>query len=112
MFGSKEKSIEKLIKKGKWEALTKKFMQADSETRLVLAKESAKADNPGVNSILTTLIRDSDEKVQLEAVKSIGITGKDHEVAQLQWLLTNTPEEKSGLRDAIQEAISKVRGKR
>ncbi len=112
MFGSKEKSIEKLIKKDKWEALTKKYLQSDSETRLILAKACAKAENPGVNSILTTLIRDSDEKVQLEAVRSIAITGKDHEVAQLQWLLSNTPEEKSVLRDAIQDAISKVRGKR
>jgi len=112
MFSSKEKTIEKLIKKGKWEALNKKFLGSDKETRLVLAKACAKADNPGVNSILTTLIRDSDEKVQLEAVKSIAVTGKDHEVAQLQWVLSNTPKENSVLHDAVQYAISQVRGKR
>lgn len=112
MFGSKEKGIEKLIRKGKWEALNKKFLNGDAATRLILAKECAKAGDPGVNSVLTTLIRDEDEKVQLAAVKSIGITGKDHEVAQLQWLLSNTPESKSELIAALQDAISKVRGKR
>lgn len=112
MFGSKEKTIEKMIKKGKWEQLSKKFLTSDTETRLILAQACAKADNPGVNSLLTTLIRDKDEKVQMEAVKSIAITGKDHEVAQLQWLLTNTPADKTVLIDAIQHAIAEVRGKR
>lgn len=112
MFGSKESKIEKLIKKGKWETLNKKFLSADPQTRLTLAKACATAGDPGVNSILTTLIRDPDEKVQMEAVKSIAITGKDHEVAQLQWLLSNTPEEKTELREAIQYAIANVRGKR
>lgn len=112
MFGSKEQNIEKLVKKGKWETLNKKFLTSDPQTRLILAKTCAKASNPGVNGILTTLIRDPDEKVQLEAVRSIAITGKDHEVAQLQWLLSNTSEEKATLYGAVQEAISKVRGKR
>ena len=112
MFGSKESSIEKLIKKGKWESLNKKYLSSDPQTRLALAKSCAKAGDPGVNSILTTLIRDPDEKVKMEAVKSIAITGKDHEVAQLQWLLSNTPAENTELIEAVQFAISQVRGKR
>lgn len=112
LFGSKESKIENLIKKGKWETVNKKFLSGDPQTRLTLARACAKAGDPGVNSILTILIRDPDENVQMEAVKSITITGKDHEVAQLQWLLSNTPEEKAELREAIQVAIANVRGKR
>jgi hypothetical protein len=112
MFGSKEKKISRLIQKGKWEELNKKFLNSDTETKIMLAQECSKATDPGVNSILTTLIRDSDKRVQLAAVKSIAMTGKDHEVAQLQWLLSNTPEENKELIAAVQEAISKVRGRR
>lgn len=112
MFGSKEKKIENLIRKGKWEALSKKFLKADAATRLVLAQECAKAGDPGVNSLLSTLIRDEDEKVQLAAVKSIAITGKDHEVAQLQWVLSNTPESNTELTEALHNAISNCRGRR
>lgn len=111
MFGSKEKKIENLIKKGKWEALSK-FLSADVGTRLALAKACANTKDPGVNSLLTTLIRDKDEKVQLEAVKSIAVTGKDHEVAQLQWVLSNAPANKTELIAATQNAIASVRGKR
>lgn len=112
MFGSKEQKVLHLIQKGKWEELNRRYLNSDAETRLMLAQECSKANDPGVNSILTTLIRDSDKRVQLAAVKSIAITGKDHEVAQLQWLLSNTPEENGELLIAIHEAISNVRGKR
>ena len=37
MFGSKSK-IEKLIRKGKWEILSKKYLYGNKETRLMLAK--------------------------------------------------------------------------
>ena len=112
MFGSKEKKISRLIQKGKWEELNRKFLNSDAETKLILAQECSKAKDPGVNSILTFLMRDSDRRVQLAAVKSIAVTGKDHEVAQLQWLLSNMPEEDKELFIAVQEAISKVRGRR
>lgn len=112
MFSSKEKNVLHLIEKGKWEDLNRKYLNSNAETRLMLAQECSKAKDPGVNSILTSLIRDSDKKVQLAAVKSIAITGKDHEVAQLQWLLSNTPEEDKELIVAVHEAISKVRGQR
>lgn len=112
MFGNAEKKIEKLIRKGKWEDLSKKFLAANAETRLILAEQCGKSNEPGVNSVLNKLLRDPDERVQLAAVKSIGITGTDHEVAQLQWLLSNTSEDKKELISALHDSISKVRGKR
>ncbi|HAA25050.1 MAG TPA: HEAT repeat domain-containing protein [Ruminiclostridium sp.] len=112
MFGNAEKKIEKMIRKGKWEALTKKYLVADAQKRLILAEQCAKSNDPGVNTILNKLLRDPDERVQLAAVKSLGITGTDHEVAQLQWLLSNTSEDKKELISALHDSISKVRGKR
>ncbi len=111
MLGNAEKKIEKMVLKNKWESLSR-FIDSNAETRLILATQCAKATEPGVNSILTKLIRDEDDRVQLEAVKSIGLTGKDHEVAQLQWVLSNISEDQKELKAALQESISKVRGKR
>lgn len=112
MFGSKESKIARLIKKGKWEILSKKYLNADTETKKILARECAKAKDSGVNSILSTLTRDSDPQVQLEAVKALAVTGKDHEVAQLQWVLSQVPEDNKEMKEAVEHAIASCRGRR
>lgn len=112
MFGNKEKKIESLIKKGNWDVLMKKFLHADTSTKVMLAKGCANSKDPGVNSLLTSLIRDTDYNVRLEAVKAIAVTGKEHEVAQLQWLLDNTPENETEMISAIHTAISNSKGRR
>jgi len=112
MFGSKESKIANLIKKGNWDVLSKKYLNADSDTKVTLARECAKANDPGVNSLLTTLTRDSDPKVQLEAVKALAVTGKDREVAQLQWMLSQVPAENKELKEAVEHAIGSCRGRR
>ena len=112
MFGSKEKKIGNLIKRKKWDILKKKYLYADTDTRLLLAKECGNSMDPGVNTILVALFRDPDENVQLESVRAMAKTGKDHEVSQLQWLLSNTPDDKEELKYAIQTAISNIRGKK
>ena len=73
MFGSKEEKIEKMVLKGKWDDIGNKYLNSDTETRLILAQECAKSNDYNVNSIMSILIRDSDEKVKLAAIKSIGI---------------------------------------
>ncbi|NLX78201.1 MAG: HEAT repeat domain-containing protein [Clostridiaceae bacterium] len=112
MFGSKESKIARLIKRGKWDAISRKYLNSDTETKIILARECAKSKNPGVNSILSTLTRDSDSNVQLEAVKALQVTGKEHEVAQLQWLLNQVPEDNSEMIKAIELAIDSCRGRR
>jgi len=112
MFGSKQSKIEKLVLKGKWDKINKKYLNGDAKTRLLLAQACAKAKDMGVNNILAVLLRDPDEKVQLAAIKSIGITGRDHEAAQLQWIIENTPAEKTEIIDAAKEAFSMVRGRK
>lgn len=111
LFGSKENKIARLIKKGKWDVLSK-YLNGDTETKILLARECAKSNNPGVNSLLSTLLRDNDPKVQLEAVKALAVTGKDHEVAQLQWLLSQVPEDNRELKEAVEHAIGNCRGRR
>lgn len=112
MFGSKREKIEKMVSKAKWDDISDKYLNSDTETRLILAEECAKAQHYGVNNILSLLLRDSDEKVKMAAITSIGITGKDHESSQLEWLLSNTPDDKKELRAALQASILKVRGKK
>ncbi len=112
MFGSKAEKIEKLVLKGKWDDLGDKYINADTETRLILAQECAKSTDYKVNSILSILLRDPDENVKLTAIKSIGVTGTDRETAQLEWLSSNTPDNKTEILAALQESILKVRGKK
>ena len=112
MFDSKAEKIEKLVLKGKWDDLGNKYLNSDTETRLILAQECSKSTDYNVNNLLSILMRDTDEKVKLAAIKSIGITGKDHECAQLEWLMSNTPEDKKEIITALQDSISKVRRKK
>jgi hypothetical protein len=112
MFGSKESKIEKMVQKGKWDKLNKMLRKDDVETRLLIAKQCEKSESPNVNSILALLIRDDNQKVQLAAIKSISVTGKDHEAAQLQWLLSNTPEKETEVIKALHEALPKITGRR
>ena len=112
MFGDKTEKIEKMVQKGKWDDLSTKFLNSDTETRLIMAQACAKSTDYNVNTLLSFLIRDKDDNVKLAAIKSIGITGKDHESAQLEWLMSITPEDKTEIIAALQDSISKVRRKR
>lgn len=112
MFGSKAEKIEKMVLKGKWDDIGNKYLNSDTETRLILAQECAKSTDYKVNSILSILLRDSDEKVKLAAIKSIGITGKDHECSQLEWVMSNIPDDKTEILSALQDSIAKCRRKR
>ncbi len=112
MFGSKERKIEKMVQKAKWDKLNKMLLKADADTRLLIAQECQKAQDPGVNSILSLLIRDGDKRVRIAAIKSMGVTGRNHEVAQLEWVLSNTPADETDVIEAVHEALPKLRNKK
>ena len=103
--------IEHLIQKGHWDKLENKYLKGDTETKLALAKACAGSEADESCNILVTLLRDSEEAVQLEAVHSLGKIGNDHTTGQLQWLLNQLPAEKTELINAIHEAIKNVRHK-
>lgn len=108
----KERRIEKMVLKRKWDAINKKILPGDSETRLILAKKCALSDDLNVNNVLTVLIRDEDEVIQLTAIKSLAHTGRQREGAQLQWLMANLPPEKEELRQAARDTFGKIKDKK
>ena len=110
-MSDKAAKIEKLVDKKHWAKLESKYLNGDEETKIALAKACSKANADETVNMLVTLLHDSSESVQLEAVKSLGVVGNDHATAQLQWLLDQLSADKTELIDAIHEAISHVRHK-
>ena len=65
---------------------------------------------PGMEQVWQ-MMHDENAQVQLTAVKSLGKIGDDHATAQLQWLLSQTSEDKKELIAAIHDAIKHVKNK-
>ena len=102
---------EKLVEKKKWEKLKNKFLYGSDETRLALAAACGASDTDEACNILISLLHDENAQFQLTAVKSLGKIGDDHATAQLQWLLSQTSEDKKELIAAIHDAIKHVKNK-
>lgn len=102
---------EKLVEKKKWEKLKNKFLYGDDAMRLALATACGSSDTDEACNILISLLHDENAQVQLAAVKSLGKIGDDHATAQLQWLLSQTGEDKKELIEAIHDAIKHVKNK-
>ncbi|MFZ2539639.1 MAG: HEAT repeat domain-containing protein [Oscillospiraceae bacterium] len=112
MFGDKDAELEKWISTGKWDKIEKKFLYSNDENRLTLAKAlSTTSADEGYNA-LVSLIKDENKDVQLEAIKSLGVTGSERAAAQLQWVLAKTPPTNTATIAALQAAITKVRTKK
>jgi len=108
MFGSKEDRLRKLIRKNRWGKISKILETADSQTKILFASECGSTKNEKSLNYLIALLRDDDEKVQLEAVKALGLLGKDSAKTHLLDILNNLPKEKTELYNAIRESISKI----
>lgn len=106
-----EEKIRKLLEKNHWDKIQKKYLNADTATKVELANVCADFDSDESTNVLINLLHDSESTVQLAAVHSLGKIGNDHATAQLQWLLSNISPEQTDLRDAIHSAISNVRHK-
>jgi len=108
MFGSKEDRLRRLIRKNRWGKISKILETADSQTKILFASECGSSKNEKSLNYLIALLRDEDEKVQLEAVKSLGLLGKESAKTHLLDILNNLPKEKTELNNAIRESISKI----
>lgn len=111
MFGNKSEEAEKLVKEGKWDKLSKKFLNGNDEERLAAAKALSTSHADEAYNALIDLLKDSNHEVVMAAVLSLSANATDRAASQLQWLLTKTPATDKALCDAIQAAISNVRGK-
>ena len=105
-----EAKMERLVEKKHWDKL-RKHVDGKKEEKLALAQACSTSDADEGCNILVTLIHDSDQDVQLAAVKSLGVIGNDHATVHLQWLLTQVTPDQQELIDAIHSAIKSVRNK-
>lgn len=112
MFGSKNEEAEKFVKDAKWDKLGKKYVCGDDAARLAAAEALKNSHADEAYNYLIDLLKDSNKDVQLAAIKSLGISGTDRAVAQLQWVLSKVPESDKVRLDAIHDSIAKVRGKK
>ena len=109
MFGSKQEKIEKMVKKNDWTKLNKECSRADAKTCVMIAKACAASNEDGSFNLLSILIRDADEQVQREAIRSLGETGNDHATAELQWIMTKIPEGNKETLKVAHDALEQVR---
>ncbi len=103
-----EKKIARLIKRESWTKIQKMLEKGQSDTRVRITAALGTSRNDDAFNILVMLLRDNDEKVQLEAIKSMGELGVDRAKVHLQDMGSKLPDEKAELIDAIKESIAKI----
>ena len=111
MSGSKEQQAAKaakLVKRQRWGKIGKMLEKGDPETRIALASELGNTTDDNAFNYLISLLKDTDEKVQLQAVKSLGVHGEDRAKTFLQNMMSSLPKEKKELADAIRESIAQI----
>lgn len=109
MFGNGKNQFDQLVAKNKWEKVQSKLEKANSQTRLEIAEACSRSSEDESMNILIRLMTDSDEAVQMQAVKSLGISGRPNAKTHLQWLSERLPATgKETLKAAIKEAFVNI----
>lgn len=108
MFFNNENQMEHLVKKHQWDKIHKKLPGADAQARLALAAACGGLSDENASNILINLLKDSDEKVLLQTVKSLGDVGRDNAKTHLQALFDRLPEDNTLMKNTIRESISKI----
>lgn len=104
----RQKKITAMVKKHRWMKIGKELKKANSEEKEEFAKElGLDLHNNNVNYLLM-LLNDPDEKVQLQAINSLGNFASDNAKTNLQNFLINLPKEKTELEKATRDAISHI----
>lgn len=112
MFGNSGNQMVHMVQKHQWDKVEKKLSGADAEAKTALASACGESSDEEASVLLLNLLQDSDEKVLLQAVKSLGAVGHDNAKTNLQWLAGNLPADKKEIQKAISEAITKISNKR
>lgn len=108
MFGNGKDHIEKLVLKNKWEKITAMLGKANEQTRLDIAEACSKSSEDESMNTLIRLIRDQSEAVQMQAIKSLGISGRASTKSHLSHLMQNLPEGKDEVRRTIMESLAAI----
>jgi HEAT repeat protein len=104
------KRISRLIRWNRWEKIKKILEKGDSETRMAIAAELGTTTDDHAYNLLILLLKDDDEKVQLQVIKSLGELGAERAKVHLQNMLSDT-KEGTELYKAILDSISKINEK-
>ena len=108
MFSSSKNHLEHMVEKDQWVKIQGKLNHASFQTKMNIASACSKSSEDESMNILVRLLQDSDEAVQLQAIKSLEISGKSRIKGHLQSLLKHLPEDKENLKQAIREAMSGI----
>lgn len=107
MFGSG--NFVKMVEKNQWDALNKKLSGASKQTRLDIAAACSHSSEDESMNIMIRLLTDSDPDVQLQAVKSIGISGRANAKSHLTWLNNQlSGDGNEALKKAIQDSFMSI----
>lgn len=108
-FGKKTAKGVGFVQKKQWEKAQEHLEKATAEEKVEMATACANMAVREVYDVLAPMVRDSDPKVQLAAVKAFGKIGDPRAVVHLQWLLARVPENQTELVSAIHDAITASR---
>ena len=108
MGGNGKNRFEHMVEKNQWDKIAGKLNNANVQTKLEIAEACSKSSEDESMNILTRLLTDSDESVQLQAVKSLGISGRNSTKTHLHWLTEHLPEGRENVKQAIREALASI----
>ena len=108
MFGNDGNQMAHMVGKHQWDKISKKLNGADTQARISLASACGSSSDEEASNVLINLLQDSDESVQLQAVKPLGLIGHDNAKTHLQWLAKNLKDGQKELGDAINEAAVQI----
>jgi HEAT repeat protein len=100
--------FEHMVQKNQWEKITGKLNRASVQTRLEIAEACGLSSEDESMNTLVRLLTDSEPAVQLQAVKSLGSSGRPMAKTHLYWLSEHLPEGSDEIRQAIKEASSAI----
>jgi hypothetical protein len=106
MFGSGK--FEHMVEKNQWDKLNSKLTNANDQTKLEIAVACSKSSEDESMNILVRLLQDSNDAVQLQAIKSLGLSGRPSIKSHLNWLSERIPESNEAAKQAIREAFSNI----
>lgn len=104
----KQKKITNMVKRHQWFKITKELNKASLEEKEAFAKEFGNVLHEQTFNYLLMLLNDSEEQVQIQAIKSLGNFESDNAKTHLQDFLINLPKEKTELDKAAREAIRQI----
>lgn len=109
MFGGGSDHFVKMAEKGKWDSLNKKLNGANKQTRLEIAEACSHSSDDESMNILVRLLTDDEPDVQMQAVKSLGISGRPSAKSHLSWLRDQLPAQgREEIKQAIKEAFAAI----